>query len=135
MHAPGERAGTMTDDHDADTSDDADTSENHGSAPATEVTNLDDLDTTPHAEVFEGGEPRTVRLHLAAGEGVPAHRHPDATVVLYVVSGELELALDGDVYDIGEGDAVRFDGELAVSPTAVEGSVALVVLAPDGEDR
>lgn len=95
-----------------------------------EVTSLDGLTDRPHATVFEADAPRTVRLALGAGEGVAEHRHPDHDVVLYVVSGRLELRLDGEPHDVEAGDAVRFDGETPVEPRATEESVALVVLSP-----
>lgn len=95
---------------------------------------LDALAKTPHAEVFDDPAPRTVRLRLAADERVPRHRHPDANVVLYLVSGRLELALGDDAYDLEPGDVVRFDGDREVSPHAVEASTALVVFAPKADD-
>lgn len=97
---------------------------------AVEVTDVDALTEAPHAEVFETRDPRTVRLHLDAGESVPAHKHPDSMVVLYVLSGALELGLGDDTYGLDAGDAVRFDGAQDVSPHAVEAAEALVVFAP-----
>lgn len=88
-----------------------------------------DLDRAPHAEVFPS-DPRTVRLHLDAGEAVPAHTHPGENVVVYLVSGALELGVGDETLDLAPGDAVRFDGERAVAPRATAESVALVVLAP-----
>ncbi len=99
-------------------------------ADAVEVTDVDELTETPHAEVFETRDPRTVRLHLDAGESVPAHQHPDSMVVLYVRSGALELGLGDDTYNLEAGDAVRFDGAQDVSPHALEDAEALVVFAP-----
>ena len=98
-----------------------------------EVTNLDDLDGAPHAAVFHHDDPRTVRLVLDAGESVPEHCHPDASVVLCVLDGRLEVTLDGEVYDLDAGDVLRFDGEMAVSPRALTASRALVVLAPTAD--
>ncbi|WP_336037456.1 cupin domain-containing protein [Halobacterium yunchengense] len=99
-------------------------------SPAVEVTAVDALDETPHAEVFDVRDPRTVRLSLAAGDSVPRHQHPDSMVVLYVLDGELELTLGDDQYDLAAGDAVRFDGAQDVSPHAVADARALVVFAP-----
>lgn len=97
-----------------------------------ERTTLDDLTGTPHAAVFERDRPRTVRLRLDAGERVPPHTHPERDVVVHLVSGRLELSLDGETYDLRPGELVRFDGEREVSPHAVEPSTAVVVLAPAG---
>ncbi|MFB6080142.1 MAG: cupin domain-containing protein [Haloferacaceae archaeon] len=96
----------------------------------TELTTLDALDGAPHAEVFDRRDPRVVRLALDAGERVPAHRHPEANVVAYLVSGRLDLSLDDETHELRAGDAIRFDGRREVSPRAVERSVALLVLAP-----
>lgn len=95
-----------------------------------EVTTLDDLETTPHAEVFEHGHPRTVRLQLEADGRVPPHRHPDTDVVLHLLSGRLELTLDGESYELAPGHLVRFSGDREVSPRAVEPSTAIVFFAP-----
>lgn len=101
--------------------------------PSVELTHLPDLEGSPHDEVFDGGDPRTVRLHLEAGESVPPHRHPEATVVLYLVSGRLELEVGPNAHILQAGDAIRFDGRQEVSPEAIEETVALVVLAPRAE--
>jgi quercetin dioxygenase-like cupin family protein len=93
------------------------------------VVALDELDGEPHAAVFPGEEPKTVRLTLDAGESVPAHQHPGRTVVCHVLTGELDVRLgDGEV-TVTAGDVARFDGGQDISPTATEPSVALLVLA------
>ncbi|WP_117595378.1 DUF2249 domain-containing protein [Haloprofundus halophilus] len=97
--------------------------------PATRVRSLDELESTPHANVFPGEEPKTVRLRLAAGERVPAHSHPDRQIVVYLVSGRLALDLDEETLGLEPGDVVRFDGDREVSPRAVTDSTALLVLA------
>ncbi len=38
----------------------------------------------------------------------PAHSHPEKEEVIYIVSGEGKAFIDGQVYDIREGTAVRF---------------------------
>lgn len=98
-----------------------------------EITNLGDPEGTPHAEVFEQRRPRTVRLRLEAGQRVPAHTHPGMDVVLHLVSGRLELALDDERHELGPDDLVRFSGDREVSPRAVEASTAVVVFAPRPE--
>ncbi len=74
-------------------------------------------------------DPTTVRLSLGEGEAVPPHRHPDKTVVFYVVSGRFDVRLDGDSHEIAEDEALRFEGTKEVSPVAVTDSEALVFLA------
>jgi len=106
-----------------------------GSEPTdmVETTQLDTVTGSPHATVFAEG-PRTVRLTLAAGESVPEHRHPEATPLIHVVEGELDVAVDGESYTVEAGGLLRFDGRKSVSPTAREDSVAVVVLAPRSEE-
>ncbi|GAB6863322.1 cupin domain-containing protein [Haloplanus litoreus] len=95
-----------------------------------EHTTLSELDGHPHAEVFETRRPRTVRLELDAGETVPRHTHEGTDVVLHVVDGHLELALDDETYALRAGAVIRFDGDREISPTAVADTTALVVFAP-----
>ena len=97
------------------------------------VVSLDDLEGEPHAAVFPDEEPKTVRLTLDAGESVPAHQHPGRTVVCHVLSGELDVQLGDDEVTLAAGDVARFDGGQDISPTAVEPSVALLVLAEQTE--
>lgn len=99
-----------------------------------EITPLDELDETPHAEVFERREPRTVRLRLDADQRVPEHTHPGTNVVLHLLSGRLQLTLGDEVYEVEPGQLVRFSGDQQVSPYAVEPSTAVVVFAPDTTD-
>lgn len=96
-----------------------------------ETARLDELTGAPHATAF-AEQPRTVRLTLDAGESVPEHRHPEATPLLHVVEGALDVAVDGETYRLDAGELLRFDGRKPVSPTAREDSVAVVVLAPRG---
>jgi quercetin dioxygenase-like cupin family protein len=95
-----------------------------------ERTALDELTERPHADVFDTRRPRTVRLALDAGERVPPHTHPGLDIVLHLLSGRLELALDGETYDLSAGELIRFSGDREVSPHAVDESVAVVVFAP-----
>lgn len=99
-----------------------------------EITDVDDLTKTPHAEVFEARRPRTVRLRLDADERIPPHTHPGTNVVLHLLSGRLELSLDGETYDVGPGELVRFSGEREISPRALEPSTAVAVFAPAEAD-
>lgn len=99
-----------------------------------EVTALDDLTATPHAEVFDAHRPRTVRLELDADDRVPPHTHPGTDVVLHLLSGRLELDLDDETFDLEPGRLVRFSGDRQVSPRAVEPSTAVVVFAPATSD-
>jgi quercetin dioxygenase-like cupin family protein len=94
-----------------------------------EQASLDELDPAPHARPFEAGEPRVVRLALAAGERVDPHTHPEREIVLSLRSGRIELDLGEESYELAPGDVMRFDGQREISPYAVEDSEVLVVLA------
>ena len=94
-----------------------------------ELRTLAELDGAPHANVFPEKEPKTIKLTLEAGESVPEHSHPGRDIVLYLLEGQIELTLDDETHDVSAGDIARFEGELDISPTAVDDSVALIVLA------
>ena len=95
----------------------------------TELRTLAELDGAPHANVFPDEEPKTIRLTLEAGESVTEHSHPGRDIVLYLLEGRIELTLDDETRDVSAGDIARFAGELDISPSAVDDSVALIVLA------
>lgn len=94
---------------------------------------VDELDGTPHANVFPTEEPKTIRLTLSEGEQVEAHSHPDRQIILYLISGEIDLQLDEDSYQVQPGDVVHFDGAHDISPSANTDSTALLVLARKSE--
>lgn len=98
-----------------------------------EITVIDELTETPHAEVFEERTPRTVRLELGTDESVPPHTHPGTNVVLHLCSGRLELALDDEQYELHPGEIAQFSGDREISPHAVEQSTAIIVFAPATE--
>ncbi|MFA9517165.1 cupin domain-containing protein [Halopenitus sp. H-Gu1] len=97
------------------------------------VRTLDALEGTPHANVFPGSEPTTIRLQLAAGERIDPHDHPDRNVVVSVLEGAIDLRLGSEVYELEAGDVARFDGAQQVSPVATADSTALIVLAKKPE--
>ncbi|WP_049923307.1 cupin domain-containing protein [Halopiger djelfimassiliensis] len=94
----------------------------------TEKRTLEDLDGTPHARLFEG-EPKTIRLTLAEGDGVAAHQHPDREIVLHVLEGRLAVTLGDESHELDAGDVVRFDGAQDIAPKALTDATALLVLA------
>jgi quercetin dioxygenase-like cupin family protein len=102
---------------------------------------LPDTDASPLQRLFEGEEPRTNLLELAAGEHVPDHRHPDRRILFYVIEGEITLRVGEETASLRSGDIARFDGDRDISPTADADSRALVVLVPrtdgatKGDDR
>ena len=95
-----------------------------------DVVSLSDLESVPHATVFEEPPARTVRLELAADQRVPAHSHPDTVIVLHLVSGQLELRLDEDHLELAAGDIVRFSGNREIAPRAITDAAAVLVFCP-----
>ncbi|MGA9399581.1 cupin domain-containing protein [Haladaptatus sp.] len=93
------------------------------------IKSLQELDGEPHANAFPSEEPKTIRLTLSEGEHVEPHSHPDRNIILYLISGTLELRLDGEPHQVSEGDVVHFDGAQDISPVAKSDSTALLVLA------
>ena len=94
----------------------------------TEAVTLEEVEGKPHARLFEH-EPQTIRLTLEAGDDIAPHQHPDRQIVLHLLEGHLSVTLGDDEHELRAGDVVRFDGNQYVSPTALEDSVALLVLA------
>lgn len=90
---------------------------------------LSELDGHPHATVFPGESPKTIRLTLPAGESVPPHDHPGHDVVFHLLEGEIDLRLDETTVAVEAGELVRFDGKREIEPTAREDSTAVIVLA------
>lgn len=95
-----------------------------------EITRLDTVEKTPHAEVFDHHAPRTVRLKLDAGQQMPPHRHPGTNIMLHLLTGELDLVLDDETYALAPGDLIQFSGKCEILPCAIEDSVAVVVFSP-----
>ena len=96
----------------------------------TSLVSLDDLDAEPHAVLFPDEEPKTIRLSLAAGDVIAAHRHPGREIVAHVLDGRIAFSLGDETHEVGPGDVARFDGDQEISPRAIEDSRALLVLAP-----
>ncbi|MFP4591712.1 MAG: cupin domain-containing protein [Halobacteriales archaeon] len=95
-----------------------------------EVVDIQGLESTPHASVFEADRPQVVRLSLSAGEVIAPHSHPGTDVVLYVVEGRLRIALDDEVCEADAGEAALVSGERRISPTARTDATALIVFVP-----
>jgi len=70
-----------------------------------------------------GHPPRT------ACESVATHSHPGRDIVFQLLDGRIELLLDGEEHEVAGGEIARFAGEAEISPTALEDSTALIVLA------
>ena len=97
------------------------------------IKSLQDLEGAPHANAFPSEGPKTIRLTLSEEEHVEPHTHPEREIVLYLISGSLELQLDGEPYQVNQGDVAHFDGAQDISPVAKADSTALLVLAAKRE--
>lgn len=96
----------------------------------TTMTSLSELEGSPHAIVFPGDEPKTIRLQLDTGDSVPSHTHPGRDIVFYLIDGAVDVAVGDDRFSMTAGDIARFAGDQEIAPTATEDSIALIVLAP-----
>lgn len=75
---------------------------------------------------------RCLLFQLEAGEGVPAHRHPQAQVVVAVLSGELHLTAGEDTRALCGGEVITHDGNRPIALEAVQpGTRVLVTLLHD----
>jgi hypothetical protein len=79
---------------------------------------LPDTDASPLRGLFEGEEPRTNLLELAAGEHVPDHRHPDRRILFYVIERDITLRVGEETASLTKRWAV------ALSMSAVSTLVA-----------
>ena len=95
----------------------------------TTVETLTALDGEPHANVFPGADPKTIRLTLDDGDEIAPHTHPGHDVVFYLVEGAVTLTVGEESHDLDAGDIARFDGDQDIAPRALEESAALVILA------
>ncbi|MEE4114375.1 MAG: cupin domain-containing protein [Desulfobacteraceae bacterium] len=74
-----------------------------------------------------------VEFRLAKGADLPAHRHSHEQTG-YLVSGRIDLTIDGVVHAVHPGDSWCIPGDAAHSAVAYADSVALEVFSPVRED-
>lgn len=74
-----------------------------------------------------------VEFRLAKGAHLPAHQHSHEQTG-YLVSGRIDLTIDGVVHDVRPGDSWCIPGKAPHAAVAYEDSVALEVFAPVRED-
>ncbi|HLU68193.1 MAG TPA: cupin domain-containing protein [Kofleriaceae bacterium] len=82
--------------------------------------------------------PSLVALTLEAGSQVPAHRHPEATEVLYLFEGKGVMTVAGQEIPVGAGDAIQIPSgiEHAFRADPEGGAVkALQSYAPAGPEQ
>jgi len=95
------------------------------------------LERSPHGEIFPGarasafGGRETMLNHveLDAGVTVPEHSHPEEQIT-YVLAGRLAFEIEGEVCEVGAGEAVWVPGGARHAVRALEPSAVLDVFAP-----
>lgn len=98
-------------------------------------------DQQPEREVFPGFHGRFIhsgrmtfaRWHIDAGATLPEHAHEHEQVV-HVLSGELELVLDGEPHRLGPGTVLTIPSNMRHSGRAPVACEVLDVFAPVRED-
>ena len=74
-----------------------------------------------------------VEFRSEAGVVIPEHHHPHQQVG-YVVSGLLELTLNGDPHRLNPGDSYAIPGDAPHSAVFVEESIIIDCFSPPRED-
>ena len=99
------------------------------SAPGYRITWLFSGQTAPGAEQTLG----YVVIEPSAKN--PLHAHPNCEEVLYLLSGELEHSLNGAVYRLGPGDAIRVPAGAKHDARCVGAEPATMVVCYSAPDR
>lgn len=93
-----------------------------------------DLEPGVRRSVLQSGEAlMLVRIELAAGRGVAAHRHPHEQIT-HLVAGRVSFDLDGQELVLEPGDSVLLRPDVAHGARALEDSVLVDAFAPPRED-
>ncbi|MDV6374717.1 hypothetical protein [Deinococcus arenicola] len=77
------------------------------------------LAATPHG--------RALLFTLEAGQGIPPHRHPGASVIVAVLSGQIEVRAQ-TTQMLGAGEVTTHDGNGQISLLALQPGQVLVTL-------
>lgn len=85
--------------------------------------------------VFESEQVKVVRAHFSPEKSMPKHNHPEAIIVLTVVQGKGVLTIGGKHFDVGNGDAVAFDGNDFIEGVFSEPTQAVISLISKGEQH
>ena len=80
-----------------------------------------------------GDKTLMVEFRLAKGADLPVHRHPHEQTG-YLVSGRIDLTIDGVVHAVRPGDSWCIPADAPHSAVAHADSVALEVFSPVRED-
>ena len=74
------------------------------------------LEPLLRTHVFQGERLDAHLLCMAAGQGVPSHRHEGCEVMLLPLRGEAEITLDGQAVRLRAGEVVFVDGANDFAP-------------------
>lgn len=80
----------------------------NAAVPAEALTSVEGRDGIGHVSVkplLVGEEALLIEIVQARGVRVPEHRHEDHESVIYLVRGRMRLTIDGQVSEVGPGDA------------------------------
>jgi quercetin dioxygenase-like cupin family protein len=72
---------------------------------------------------------------IEAGQKNPLHAHPNCEEVLYLISGELEHSLDGALYRLKPGDAIRVPAGAKHDARSLGGQPATMVVCYSDPNR
>jgi quercetin dioxygenase-like cupin family protein len=101
--------------------------------PATSAGYKDVLAGVRMKTLVYGEKTLMTEFRLAQGADLPAHQHPHEQTG-YLVSGWIDLTIDGVVHAVRPGDSWCIPGGTTHSAKAREDSAALEVFAPVRED-
>jgi quercetin dioxygenase-like cupin family protein len=73
------------------------------------------------------------QFRLAGGKTLPSHKHPQEQTG-YLVSGHINLIINGVRHDIRPGDSWNIKGNIEHSAEIITDSIAVEVFAPVRED-
>lgn len=71
-------------------------------------------------------------LNMKPGQVIPPHQHEDSDLILHVLTGGVELTVDGKVQNITAGDVIYCEGKetFSLKNNTNENMSCFVVLAP-----
>ena len=91
------------------------------------------LDGIQMKTLVYGAQTLMAEFRLSQGADLPAHQHPHEQTG-YLVSGRIDLTIDGTVHVVRPGDSWCIPGGVTHSAKVHEDAVAVEVFAPVRED-
>lgn len=78
--------------------------------------------------LFDRSSYKVVKRIGEKGDVIQKHNHPEAYVIFSVLSGKLELSIDGNKLIMCAGDVTDFDGDNHIEGLFLEKGEAIVTL-------